>query len=717
MTERDRVWYQKRMRTIIAYMTLLACSGCAAAAAPKGLEYPAARRADVVEDHFGTLVADPYRWLEDADSEETLAWVEAQNELTESYLHDETRGEIEKRLTALWDFERWSVPFKEGKRYFYSHNDGLQNQSVWYVQGSLSSSPEVVIDPNVMSEDGTVAVTSVVPSRDGRKMAYLVSTGGSDWQELRIRDLDENEDLPEVLSWCKFTDVAWLPDGSGFYYNRFSDPGSVDEKNVNRFNKLYLHRLGTQQPEDEFVYGSEDGDLGFAPWITEDGAYLVLFVYRGTDPKNRLYIRELGKDGPFVELCKDEDAMYLPLGNVGATLFVHTDLDAPRGRIVAIDLANAGKDQWREVLAQGPDVIHEAVMAGGKLVICWMHDAHDLLEVYDLDGGPVRNIDLPTIGSVAGISGRQDDQELIFGFTSFLYPTSVYRHDLASGETSVVFAPEIDFDASAYVTEQVFYESADGTTIPMFLVHGKDMKLDGGNPTLLYGYGGFNISLTPSFRVYPLYWIENGGVYAVANIRGGNEYGEKWHQAGILDKKQNVFDDFIAAAEWLIESGTTSTPKLAIMGGSNGGLLTAACMIERPDLFGAVVSAVPVIDMLRYHLFSVGHFWVSDYGNADESAEAFEYLLAYSPLHNIVPGTVYPPTLVTTADTDDRVVPMHAKKFVAALQAADAGDNPILIRVETKAGHGKGKPTTKSIEEFADILTFLVKSLGLATTG
>jgi len=698
----------------IAPLLALLLASCSASHAGRGFEYPFARKGDVVDVYHGVEVPDPYRWLEDAGSEETLAWVQAENELTASFLEGPTRDALEARLTELWNFPKYSLPVKEGGRYFFSKNDGLQDQPVFYVQDSLDGEPRVVIDPNLLSEDGTAALTGTRVSRDGKLVAYLVSRSGSDWQDLMIRDVDSGKDHDEVLQWCKFTDVAWKNDGSGFYYNRFPDPDTVAEEDRNNYNRVYWHALGTTQDEDVLVYERpEDKELGFSPWITEDGRYLVLWVYRGTDPKNRIYLREVDDDGPFTRLLDEADAMYAPVGNEGTTFYFHTDLDAPHGRIISIDIESPDRSEWREIVPEAEDVIDEAALIDGRLVIAYMHDASNRLVMHGLDGALVREIELPGIGSVAGLSGRQDDTEMFFSYMSFLQPLSTFRHDCATGQTEVFHAPEIDFDADAYETRQVFVTSKDGTKVPMFITHRKDLALDGTAPALLYGYGGFNISLTPRFSISRLVWLEAGGVYAVANLRGGNEYGEQWHQAGILGNKQNVFDDFIAAGEWLVDNKYAHPDRLASIGGSNGGLLTAACMVQRPDLWGAVISAVPVIDMLRYHKFSVGRYWVSDYGNAEESEEHFDFLHAYSPLHNIEQGVAYPPTFVTTADTDDRVVPLHGKKFVAALQAADAGQNPILLRVETKAGHGKGKPTSKSIEEAADIYTFLFKVLGM----
>ena len=677
--------------------------------------YPPARKADVVDDYHGTKVADPYRWLEDPDSEETRAWVAAQNELTFGYLrawpHYQT---IKKRLTQLWNYERYSVPRRVGDRYFFSKNDGLQNQSVLYVQQELDGEARVVLDPNKLSADGTVALRTQAYSRDGSLLAYGLSSSGSDWQEIRIRNVDSGEDYPEVLKWCKFARVAWKPDNSGFFYNRFPDPSTVPPEDQNNFNRVYWHKLGTPQSEDVLVYERPDQkEWSFRPTVTHDGKYLVLYVSHGTDPRNRIYYRELESDGPFIKLLDQADANYTPIGNVGSVFYFKTNLDAPRGRIIAVDVTQPQRENWREIVPESQDVLSSVTLVNNRFVAAYLHDAHHQLKLFDLEGKLVRELPLPGIGSVFGITGQPDHTEMFVGFASFLYPTTIFRYDFETDAFEVFKKSELDFDASRYETRQVFYHSKDGTRVPMFITHRKGLELNGNNPTLLYGYGGFNISLTPRFRVDRLLWLENGGVYAVANLRGGSEYGEEWHRAGTLERKQNVFDDFIAAAEWLIANQYTNSSRLAINGGSNGGLLVAACMTQRPELFGAVVCQVPVIDMLRYHKFTVGRFWVSDYGNAEANPEHFKFLYAYSPLHNIKSGTAYPPTLVTTADTDDRVVPAHAKKFVATLQANDAGKNPILIRIETKAGHGGGKPTSKRIEELTDIYTFLFKTFGM----
>ena len=681
----------------------------------KTYDYPEARKGDTVDDYHGTRIADPYRWLEDPDSPETKTWVEAENKLTRSYLDTYAGREgIARRLEVLWNYPRYSLPEKHGGRYFFHRNDGLQNQAVLYMQTSIDSEPVVLLDPNALDEDGTTALSNEVYSSDGTLLAYGLSGSGSDWQQVYIRDIDKGRDFEEILNWCKFSGIGWKRDNSGFWYNRFPADGEVPREDRNNYNRVYWHRLGTPQSEDELVFSDDERkELGFWPFVTDDGEYVVLWVYHGTDPRNGIYYRRTDEAGEFTRLLEHDVAKFNPIDNVGSVFFMETDLDAPRGRVIAIDVENPAPENWREIIPEGDDVIDFAQLSGERLVVAYMHDAHHRLAIYDLDGKFEREIELPTIGSVDGLSGRRTDSEMFLSFESYVYPTTIYRYDFTNNETTVFREPEIDFDASGFETRQVFFESKDGTRVPMFITARKGIELDGDNPTWLYGYGGFNISLTPGFRISRLLWLEKGGIYAVANIRGGDEYGEEWHQAGILDRKQNVFDDFIAAAEYLIAEKYTRTEKLFISGGSNGGLLVAACMIQRPELFGAVVCQVPVVDMLRYHRFTVGRYWVSDYGNAEESAEHFRFLLEYSPLHNIEEGTSYPTTLITTADTDDRVVPAHAKKFAAALQALDGGKNPILIRVETKAGHGGGKPTAKVIEEVADIYTFIFKTFDI----
>jgi len=702
-------------------------TGMFTSAAPAGaqtLQYPTARKSDVVDDYHGTRVPDPYRWLEDPDSPESRAWIEAQNRLTAAYLAEiPARNVIRDRLTKLWNYPKYGTPFRKGRRYFFFKNDGLQNQSVLYQQASLAADPETLLDPNRLSEDGTVALSTLAVTDDGRLLAYGTSASGSDWEEFRVRDVVTGKDRPDYLKWIKFSGASWTKDGAGFFYSRYPEPTDKALTDVNRFQKLYYHRLGTEQGQDVLVYERPDQpDWGMNAAVTDDGRYAVLNVWLGTDRRNRVYYLDL-KDakrakvtGEVVRLLDDFDASYTFVGNDGPVFYFLTDLDAPRKRVIAIDTRHPERARWREIIPQGRDVLEAVQIISDTFVAHYMHDASSRLRLFALDGRPGKELELPALGSIGGISGERKDDEMFYAFTSFLYPTTIFRYDFRSGATSVFKAPAIDFDPTGYETKQVFYASKDGTRVPMFITHRKGMRLDGSNPTYLYGYGGFNISLTPSFSVAMLAWLEMGGVYAVPNLRGGGEYGEEWHQAGMHDKKQNVFDDFIAAAEYLIAQGYTSTPKLAIAGGSNGGLLVGAAITQRPELFGAALPAVGVMDMLRFHKFTIGWAWVTDYGSADSAAQ-FPYLYRYSPLHNIRAGARYPATLVTTADHDDRVVPGHSFKFTAALQAAQAGPQPVLIEIETKAGHGAGKPTSKLIEEQADRFAFLVKNLAVEGGG
>ncbi len=686
--------------------------------AGKNYTYPEARKADVTDDYHGTMVKDPYRWMEDPEAEETTTWVEAQNKLFQSFIESEqSREVIEKRITELWNYPKYSLPHKHGERYFFTKNDGLQNQSVLYVQESLDGEAKVVLDPNALSEDGTAALRAQTYSHDGKFLCYGVTQSGSDWQVLKIRNVDTGEDFDEQIKWCKFAGIAWKLDNSGFYYNRMPEPGTVPEEDQANFSRVYWHKLGTPQTEDKLIHEDpENKELGFYPYATDDGKYLIISVYHGTDDRNGLYVREMDSDGEFLALVEVGEAEYNVIDNIGSTFYVKTDLDAPKGRIITMDIEQPQRSHWRPVLGETNDVIDFDVMVNDQLVVAYMQDAHHRMAIFDGKGKKVREIDLPTVGSLRGLSGERKDTEMFFGFTSFLYPYTAFHYDFDKDEVSVFRKPAINFDASKFETKQVFATSKDGTKVPIFITHKKGLKLDGNNPTILYAYGGFNVGLTPYFSVSRVVWMEAGGVYCLANLRGGDEYGEEWHKAGMLENKQNVFDDFIAAAEWLIENKYTSSSKLAIEGGSNGGLLVAACELQRPDLYGAVICRVPVADMLRYHKFTIGRYWTVEYGNAEKDPEHFEFMYAYSPLHNVKEGVAYPPTLITTADTDDRVVPAHAKKYAATLQEKDAGKNPILIRIETKAGHGGGKPTSKRIEEAADIYAFLFKVFGMSAT-
>ncbi|MHB8863554.1 MAG: prolyl oligopeptidase family serine peptidase [Pirellulaceae bacterium] len=683
--------------------------------------YPQTTTVDHVDEYHGTQVPDPYRWLEDdvRTSEQVAAWVAAQNKVTFAYLEAIPQREpLRKRLTELWDYEKYSSPFKTGGRYFYLHNTGLQNQSVLFTMESLTSEPRVLIDPNTWSPDGTVALSGLALSDNGKYLAYGIQDGGSDWRTWKIMEIEANRILDEELKWVKFSGLSWTKDGSGVFYSRYDEPQQEEQfQSLNLNQKVYYHRVGTLQSEDVLVYCRPDHpDWGFQTTVTEDGDYLVITAWKGTDDKYRIFYKDLHEPyGMPVELVDNFDNEYTFVGNDATTFYFKTDLDAPKKRLVAIDIRSPQREAWKEIIPQAENVLTGVNFVGNLFVAEYLKDARTQVLLYAPDGSPVQEVTLPGIGTASGFSGKRSDTETFYTYSSFAVPPSVYRFDLITRESRLLRRAEVKFNPDDYATEQVFYSSQDGTRVPMFITRKKDLPLDGQNPTLLYGYGGFNIPLTPAFSVSRLAWMEMGGIFAVANLRGGGEYGEAWHRAGTKLNKQNVFDDFIAAAEWLIDNHYTSTPKLAIQGGSNGGLLVGACMTQRPDLFGACLPAVGVMDMLRFHQFTAGRFWVDDYGSSDDPEE-FQVLLKYSPYHNLKPGTKYPATLITTADTDDRVVPGHSFKFAAKLQACQAGDAPVLIRIETRAGHGAGKPTTKIIEEIADQWAFLVKNLCMSTT-
>ena len=680
------------------------------------LNYPTTRKADQIDDYHGTKVADPYRWLEDPDSEETKTWVEAQNQVTFSYLAEiPQREQIKQRVTQLWNYQKYGIPFKEGNRYFYFKNDGLQNQSVLYTLTSLDDQPRVLIDPNALSEDGTIALSGLAISEDGKLMAYGISISGSDWNEWKVRDIETSTDLSDHLKWVKFSSVSWTHDHQGFFYSRYDEPNPATQlEDINYYQKLYYHQLGTPQSEDILIYHRPDHkEWMFSGYVTEDGRYLIISVSQGTDPKNLVFYKDLQlPDAPVLELISEFEANYSFIDHDGSLFWFQTDLDAPLGRLIGIDINHPAKEQWQEIIPQAAETLEGVGILNNQFIANYLKDARSSIKIFDLNGSFMREVELPGIGSAGGFGGKRHDTETFYAFTSFTTPSTIYRYDLVSGKSTIFRQPNVDFNPEHYETRQIFYTSKDGTQVPMFITAKKGLVLDGNNPTYLYGYGGFNISLTPSFSISNVVWMEMGGVYAVPNLRGGGEYGEEWHQAGTKLNKQNVFDDFIAAAEWLIENKYTSPEKLAISGGSNGGLLVGACMIQRPDLFAAALPAVGVMDMLRFHKFTIGWAWCSDYGSP-ENPEEFKALYAYSPLHNLKRGTSYPATMITTADHDDRVVPAHSFKFAAALQEAHRGNQPVLIRIETKAGHGAGKPTTKIIEEAADKLAFLVRSLDL----
>jgi prolyl oligopeptidase len=699
-------------------MTVLALSSSFFLPDGTRVNYPETRKVDQVDDYFGKKVADPYRWLEDDNSAETAAWVAAENKITFGYLEKiAAREPIKRRLTELWNYERYGIPSKEGSHYIYTKNDGLQNQAVLYKASTLDATPEVLLDPNKLSADGTVALSGAEFSEDGTLLAYATSASGSDWMEWHVRDVATATDRPDVIKWSKFSTAAWRKDGSGFYYSRYAQPKEGDDlKGVNKNQKVYFHKIGTPQDADVLVYERPDQpDWGFGASVTDDGRFLLIYQSEGTNRENRLFVQDLqaanSKIAPFLDKF---DAFYNVVGNDGDTFYVMTDKDAPRTRLVAIKYGSTAPDasSWKTIIAEAPgrDVLSSVSMATSHFIATWRTDAHEQLKIYGLNGTLANAIELPTIGSIGGVSTKRKQSEVFYAFTSYTYPTTIFRYDVADKSAGVFRKPKVAFSPDDYETKQVFYTSKDGTRIPMFITAKKGLALNGQNPTYLYGYGGFDISLTPMFASHLVAWLEMGGVYAVPNLRGGGEYGKAWYDAGRLKNKQNVFDDFIAAAEYLIAQKYTSTPKLAIAGGSNGGLLVGACMTQRPELFGAALPAVGVMDMLRFHKFTIGWAWKSDYASS-ETAEGFDTLIKYSPLHNIRPGTKYPPTLITTADHDDRVVPAHSFKFAATLQAAQGGEAPVLIRIETKAGHGAGKPTTKQIEERADMYAFLVHTL------
>ena len=677
------------------------------------INYPNTRASDFVEALHGVQVPDPYRWMEDLDSPEVRDWIETQNELTFDYLNQSPlRESIRERMTELWNYEKYSPPVRRGGRYFYFYNNGLQNQDVLFWMKSLEEAPKVLLDPNTLSNDGTVALSGASISRDGRFLAYGLADAGSDWQTWHVRRVDDGQDLEDLVEWVKFSTASWDAAGDGFYYSRYDAPEGEALKQANYYHKLYYHRLGTSQAEDRLVYDRPDQkEWGFNGTVTEDGRYLVIDVWHGTASWNGIFYLDLADpDAEVVELLPEFDAEYFLIGNDGTRFYFKTDHDAPQQCLVAVDLTKPDPADWNMLIPEDEDKLESVSYVGGRFICTYLHDAAYQVRFFKPDGTPDGELVLPGLGSVSGFQGRSDEQETFYSFSSFNSPGTVYRLDVTSREVSLFRRPDLAFDPDDYVTKQVFYESKDGTRVPLFLTHRRDLEIKGDTPTYLYGYGGFNIPLAPAFSVRNLVWMELGGIYAQAHLRGGGEYGREWHEAGMKAKKQNVFDDFIAAAEYLIREGYTRTEKLAIGGGSNGGLLVGACLVQRPDLFGVALPNVGVLDMLRFHKFTIGWAWVSDYGSPDDPDD-FEVIHAYSPYHNVKEGTAYPPTMVMTGDHDDRVFPAHSFKFAAALQKAQAGDEPLLIRIETRAGHGAGKPTAKIIEESADMWAFALMNM------
>ncbi len=682
------------------------------------LDYPKTKRIDHVDNYHGVKVPDPYRWLEKdvRKSEEVAEWVEAQNKVTNAYLETiPEREAIKNRLTELWNYERFSTPFEKGGLYFFTRNDGLQNQSVLYVQKSLEDEPRELIDPNKWSKDGTIALSLFSVSPDGKYLVYGKTDGGSDWRTWRVMDVATGKDLGDTLEWSKFSGVSWTKDSRGFFYVRYPEPKKGEKFQGLVFKpKVLYHRVGTPQDSDVLVYHRPDQpEWGFDTSVTDDGRYLVITIWKGTDARYRVVYRDLQEPYAMpVDLIDNFENKYDFVGNNGPVFFFATDHNAPKGRVIAIDTRHPEPEHWQEILPESENALEGVSLVGNLFIADYLEDAKTLVKIFTMGGQFVRNVDLPSIGTASGFGGDRNDTETFYSFYSFAVPPRIYRYNVITGKSELYKEPKVKFDPDEFVTKQVFYESQDGTQVPMFITHKKGLQLTGDNPTLLYGYGGFNISLNPRFSLSKVAWMEMGGVYAVANIRGGGEYGKDWHQAAVKLKRPKAYEDFIAAAEWLIDNKYTRKEKLAIQGRSNGGLLVGAVMCKRPDLFGACLPGVGVMDMLRFHKFTAGRYWVDDYGSAD-NPEEFKVLYSYSPYHNLKKGVEYPATLVVTADTDDRVVPSHSFKFIARLQYCQDGSDPVLARIETRAGHGAGRPTSQIIEEVADEWAFLVKNLGM----
>ncbi|MEG8946918.1 prolyl oligopeptidase family serine peptidase [Rosettibacter firmus] len=676
------------------------------------LHYPPAKKISHIDNYHGTNVEDPYRWLEDLNSEETKEWIKAQNELTNSYFSNiPFREKIKKRLTDLWNYERYTNPIKIGEYYIYSKNDGLQEQNVYYIQKGINGTPEVLIDPNKLSEDGSISLSGIYFSKDNKYLSYGISRGGSDWREFYVMDLSTKKLLSDKILWSKFTGNAWYK--NGFFYGRYDEPKKGEElKQSNQFQKVFYHKIGTSQSEDELVIEDRQHPKRlFEATVSDDEKYLIIYVAEGSSSYNLLWYKNLSNNSSIIKLIDQFEAEYNFIDNINDKFLVLTNYEAPNNKLVLIDLKNPEKENWKTLIPESKNVIQNVAHVGDKLIVTYLEDAHSKISIFNEEGNYLYDIKLPTIGTVYGFSGKNNDTETFYTFTSFTYPPTIYRYDVINNKSELFKKSKVNFESENYEVHQVFYESKDETKIPMFLIHKKDLELNGKNPALLYAYGGFKISQLPSFAIPRLSLLENGFVYALACIRGGGEYGETWHKAGMFEKKQNVFDDFISAAEWLIKNNYTSPQMLAIQGGSNGGLLVGAVINQRPDLFKVAFPMVGVMDMLRFHKFTIGWAWISEYGSSD-NPEQFKYLIKYSPLHNIK-NVEYPATLVTTADHDDRVFPAHSFKYIATLQEKNSGNNPALIRIETKVGHGAGTSTSKSIELYTDLWSFMFYNLGI----
>ena len=707
----------KLLNKIACFAMALSLVACNTTPTMEKLSYPETKKVDTTDLYFGTEVHDPYRWLEDDMSEETQNWVVAQNKVTDTFLQKiPFRSAIADRLTKIWNYTKIGTPYNESGLIIFAKNDGLQNQSVYYYKKSEEDQEKVLIDPNTLSEDGTVSLSTFSISKDGKYLGYAISRGGSDWREIYVKDIETGALLDDHIKWAKFSGIAWYKDG--FFYSRFDEPKEGDElKGENKSPKLYYHKLGDRVENDQIIFeDSKNPERMASADVTEDEKYLVIYQTESTSG-NALYVKDLTqKSSQIIKVIEDFDNDHGMVDHDNGVFLLSTNYKAPKKRIVKFTLNKMDKEDWQDVIPEQNDVLNGVSLVGGKMIAQYMTDAHDVVKVFDTNGKYLYNVDLPTIGSVGGFNGKKEDTETYFSFNSFVYPSAIYKYDVATNKTEPYWKPEIDIDFDQYETKQVFFTSKDGTKVPMFIVHKKGLVLDGNNPTMLYGYGGFNISLTPSFSLSRMILLENGGVYAMVNLRGGGEYGKEWHQAGTKLQKQNVFDDCIAAAEYLIDQKYASSQKMALMGGSNGGLLVGAVINQRPDLFKVAIPAVGVMDMLRYHKFTIGRFWATDYGTSGDNKEMFDYLYAYSPVHNIRTETEYPAVMVLTADHDDRVVPAHSFKYISALQSKYKGNNPVVIRIESKAGHGAGKPTSKQIEEAADIYSFMFYNMDVSPT-
>ena len=677
------------------------------------IKYPFTKKVDQIDDYHGTKISDPYRWLEDNNSKETAEWVEAQNKITQEYLSKiPFRESLKNKLTELWNYERYSAPSRHGDYYTFSKNDGLQEQSVIYIQKGLNGIPEVLLDPNKLSNDGSISLGSLTFSKDDKYLSYGISRGGSDWREFYVMNIQTKKKTTDYIKWSKFSGTSWYKDG--FYYSRYDEPKAGEElKQKVEFQKLYYHKLGTPQSDDKLVMeDKQNPKYGFGAGVTDDEKFLIINISQGTAAENLLYYKDLTNDSPIQPVFAEFEAEYGVVDNLGDKFLISTNYQAPNNKLILIDPNKPEKENWKTIIPESKNVMQSVSLVGGKLIVTYLKDANSSVSVYSTEGKYLYDVKLPGVGTVGGFGGKKDEFETFYTFTSFAYPPTIFKYDVTNNKSELFRKADVKFDPTKYETKEIFYKSKDGTKIPMFIVHKKGLKLDGNNPTLLYAYGGFNIATLPSFNVSRIPLLDNGVVYASACLRGGSEYGEDWHKGGMFEKKQNVFDDFIAAAEYLIKNKYTNPKKLAIQGGSNGGLLVGAVINQRPDLFRVAFPQVGVMDMLRFQKFTIGWAWVSEYGSSD-NPDQFKYLIKYSPLHNIKKGVTYPATMVTTADHDDRVFPAHSFKYIATLQEMNDGKNPTLIRIETKVGHGAGTSTSKSIELVTDLYSFMFYNMGI----